>query len=307
MRKTCFAWIWLVAIVAGGITTACTEPIDLRNDGMESKLVITCILTDTVILENFHKVVAENYVTIQKTTPFFGNIFMENVADAKVWLNSKLMEVVGPGVYTLQNFLPVPGETYTLDVFYDLNGDGVDEQFTATATMPQKCHLDSLSLWRPFNIGDYFANLVLHIRGASGENYFGAKLNNDNDSRFFSTRILRYSLFRFDIFSNEDEKKRLESDWWISKEMSYDNENKYYIFAGDTLAVTLESLSKEYHRFLEVAKMELSQNSPLFSGPRSNVPSNFTGGALGIFGAYTASRATIEVPRDVGLPTRTGE
>ena len=308
MRRFCFALIWMTTIVSGKVIIACTEPINLYNEGMEPKLVITCVLTDTLIEDNFHRVVSENYVVIQKTTPFFGNQFVEQVSGAEVRLDGELLTMTGPGSYSPEDFLAIPGKTYTLEVRYDLNGDGVDEIFTATTTVPPKCHLDSIVLHPLTSRGDYLAGLALYFQGASGENYYGAKLNNKNDSRLFSTRILRYSLFPFDVFSKEGEYQRLMTNWMIQKEMSYDNASKYYVYAGDTLSVTLESLSKEYYRFVDVAKTELSQNNPIFSGPRSNVPTNFTGGALGIFGSYTASSASLQIPPDTqGLPKRPEE
>jgi len=294
-------YFFVLALLAG----SCTEPIDLHSDGMAPLLAITCVLTDTTVLEFGHFVVSENNVVIQKTTPYFGDLFTEYVLSAKVRLNSELLTLTGQGYYTPKDFQAEPGKEYTLEVLYDLDGDGVEEVFRATTTMPQRCHLDSITLHPlPFG-GDYFANLRVHFMGVPGENYYGAKLNNLNDTRMFSTRILRYTLFQYDFFSNEEEYKRLSPDWYIQHEMSYDNEEKYYIYAGDTLSVTLESLSKEYHHFLEVAKIEASQRNPFFSPPRANLPTNFSGGAIGIFGAYTASSAKVLIPEDTqGLPKR---
>ena len=287
--------------------TACTEPIDLSNDGMESLLVINCILTDTIIDNNFHASVSENNVVIQKTTHYFGEVYTHYVSGAKVWLNSELLTMRSVGVYSLgDGFKVVSGQTYSLEVHYDMDEDGVEEVYTATTTVPQKCHLDSISFFSFGFTSDYLARLRLHFQGFPDKNYFGAKFNNENDIRTYSNRILRYCLFsEFDVLSGEEEYQRLLADWWIQKEMAYDNTEKYQIYAGDTLSVTLEALSQEYHRFLEVAKVELNQNIPLFSPPPSNVPTNIRGGAIGIFGAYTASRAEIVVPLSTnGLPKR---
>ena len=303
MKRFWPTFLGIATFIAGEMIPSCTEPIDLTNDGMKPKLVVTCILTDTLIEENIHRVVSENRVVLQRTTPFFGGEFVVSIADAKVWINGELLPMMSPGLYAQADFCAIPGETYTLEIYYDMNGDGIEEYYTATTIVPQKCRLDSVALVPLMVHGDYYAFLNLYFPGSAGENYFGAKLNNEGDEKVFSTRILRYSLFQFDVFSKEEEYQSLMADWFISKEMSYDNETKYYLYAGDTLSVTLESLSKEYHRFIEVAKIELSPHTPLFSGPRSDVPSNITGGALGIFGSYTASRATVVLPQE-GLPKR---
>lgn len=295
-------------MVGGKAIVSCTEPIDLSNAGMESLLVINCILTDTIYENNFHASVAENNVVIQKTTPYFGEVFTNYVSGAKVWLNDKSLTMSSVGIYSPgEGFKAVSGQTYSLVVHYDMDGDGVEEVYTSTTTVPQKCHLDSVSLFSLNFTSEFFAYLRLHFQGFSGKNYFGAKLNNENDIRTYSNRILRYYVFgEFDILDGDEEYQRLlASEWLIRKEMAYDNQDKYYIYAGDTLSVTLEALSEEYHRFLEVAKVELSQNIPLFSPPRSNVPTNIQGGAIGIFGAYTASHAEVVIPLSTpGLPKR---
>jgi len=297
----------ILTILAGKITTACTEQIDLKNDGMESMLVINCILTDNY--EFGREYVPENRVSIVRTTPFFGDFTFDFVSDAKVWLDSELLTMTSPGNYVPEDdFSIVSGKTYALEVRYDLDGDGIDEIYMATTTIPPKYHLDSISI-APMSWTDEFsAFLVLHFQDSLLHSYLGAKLNDENNVIFpvYSNRILRYCLFQFDTFLKEEQYRNLWADAWrIRHEMNYDNQSKYYIYAGDTLSVQLEVLSEEYYRFLEVAKIELSQNNPLFSGPRSNVPTNIKGGALGIFGAYTSSRAYIQIPPDTpGLPKR---
>ena len=285
--------------------SSCTEPIDLRNDGMKPMLVITCILTDTIVEYDFF---SENKVIITKTVPFFDDDFPDPVDGAKVWLDSEPLTMSSAGIYVPEDgFFAIPGKTYTLEVHYDIDEDGVDNIFKATTTIPPKYHLDSITL-APFlgEFGDFAAFLVLHYKDTIGHRYIGGKFTNENEARFYSDRLLRYGLFKYDSFLKEREYRKVPAtDWLIRKEMAYDNTNKYYIYAGDTLSVELDMLSEEFYRFLETARTELSQNNPMFSGPRANVRSNFTGGALGIFGSYTFSRAiyplSVHTP---GLPKR---
>jgi len=305
MNKYISIFLFVLPLFAGSLPTACTEPIDLKNDGMEPKLVINCILTDTIIGPSF---ILENKVTIVKTTSFFGNDFVHAISGAKVWLNSELLTMESPGIYSpKEGFCGIPGASYTLEVHYDLNSDGADEIFTATTVMPQKCQLDSITFGPTITLfGEVFAFLFLHFEKTPGTNYYGAKLNNENDYRFYSSRILRYCLLQYDAFAENDDYLRVPAEWYMRHALPYDNETRYYIYAGDTLTVALESLSQEYHRFLEVAKTELSQNNPMFSGPRSNIPTNFSGGALGVLGAYTSSRASLPIPLNntLKLPVR---
>jgi len=287
------------------LTTACTERIDLRNDGMEPMLVITCILTDSIA--QFGE--QENKVIISRTTPYFGSLYYNYVSGAKVFINSNALKMNGTGHYEHEEaFCGVPGQTYTLEVRYDVNGDGVDEIYTATTTIPQKYQLDSITLSRiPYNV-NYMARLSLHFQDSIGNGYFGARLCNENNGIYYSNRILRYCIFPFGPFSKDDYHRILQPpdlDWIIRHQLRWDNEESYYIYAGDTLSVELEALSPEYHRYLEVAKTEQSQKNPLFSAPSANIPTNIKGGALGIFGAYTTSRASVVIPLDTpGLPVR---
>ncbi|MDR2585551.1 MAG: DUF4249 domain-containing protein [Prevotellaceae bacterium] len=291
------------------LPVACTEPIDLWNDGMEPKLVITCILTDSVINSyggDFY--INRNQVVISKTTPFFDTVFnIQTVDNATVWLDSELLIKGPPGFYlTEDDFCAIPGKTYTLEVHCDVNGDGKEEIFTAVTTVPPKYKLDSLTLSPLPLIRDYMALINLHFDDPWDHRYFGAKLTNEDDGSCYSDRILRYSLIRLNAFLSDDKYRSVPvTDWIIRHEMPHNNKEKYFVFAGDTLSVEFEALSKEYWQFLEAAKTELSPNNPMFSGPRSNVPTNIKGGAIGIFGSFTSSRAVIQIPPDTpGMPKR---
>jgi len=304
--RTFTVFLFTLTLLAGKLTIACTEPIDLRNDGMEPMLVINCILTDTIV-EFGRQFVSENKVVIVKTATYFGSSYPQPVLGAKVWLDSELLRMTSPGSYEPEEgFFAIPGKTYTLEVHYDANGDGADEVYTATTTVPPKYHLDSVSIIPLPVTQEYTAILMLNFMDNRENKHFAIKINNENESSFYSNRILRYGLFSLDSFSNEEEYRRMPAPGiWIRHEMNYDNGSIYNIFAGDTLSVQLDVLSPEYYQFLEAAKTELSHNNPFFSGPRSNVPTNIKGGALGIFGSYTFSRTLVQIPIDTpGLPKR---
>jgi len=305
MKRTLTIFLLALTLLAGRMTIACTEPIDLRNDGMEPMLVINCILTDTIVRFG-RQFVSENKVVIIKTGNYFGSDYPQMVSGAKVWLNSEQLRMSGPGTYEHDgDFLAIPGKTYTLEVHYDANGDGVDQIYKATTTVPLKYKLDSVSLTPLPVTQEFMAILMLNFADSLDNKHFAVKINNENERSFYSNRILRYGLFSFDSSSGEDNYRRTPAGFLVRHEMNYDNGGTYYIYAGDTLSVQLDVISPEYFQFLEAAKTELSHNNPLFSGPRSNVPTNITGGALGIFGSYTFSSALIQIPIDTpGMPKR---
>jgi len=308
MKRVFIISLFALTLLAGRMTTACTETIDLRNDGMEPMLVINCILTDT-IMERNRQFVDENRVIILKTARYFNDEFPQRVNGAKVWLNSELLRMVAPGTYAPEDgFSAIPGETYTLEVHYDADGDGIDEIYTATTTVPPKYRLDSTTIVPLPITREFSALLTLNFMDSLKYKYFAVKVDNENEVDFYSSRILRYGLFSFDSPSDNEDYRRmpiLDPVFVIRHEMAYDKGDTYYIYAGDTLSVQLDVLSPEYYQFLEMAKMVLSHNNPLFSGPRSNIPANITGGALGVFGSYTFSRALVQIPIDTpGMPKR---
>ena len=307
MKKLLLFSLFAFAILSGKVTTACTEPIDLSNSGMDPMLVITCILTDTT--EFGRNIVNENEVFIGRTVDYFGQWQNVGITGAKVWLDSEPLTFRGSGFYRPQEgFTVVPGKTYTLEVQYDFDNDGVDEIYTATTTVPPKYKLDSISLAPLSFTSDYLALMMMYFNDSLGHKYFGAKLNNENDERFYSSRILRYACFELNDFTAGGIYRSIplsSFEFYIRHEMNYDNKEFYRIYAGDSLMVQLEALSSEYYHYLEVAKTELSHNNPLFSAPRTNVPTNIKGGALGVFGSYTFSRAYVQVPKNTpGLPKR---
>ncbi|MCL2739233.1 MAG: DUF4249 domain-containing protein [Bacteroidales bacterium] len=284
---------------------SCTEPIDLENKGMAPMLVITGVISDRVKDHDFS--FNDNQIVIQKTTSFFARESPAFVTGAKVWVDGIPLIDMKNGAYEFpdEEFCGVPGQTYTLEVHYDMDGSGAVKVYTATTTMPQACQLDSISLrsgiFRPSD--EYRAWLWLHYQDdGSVPTYYCAKLRNDNNGYPYSGRILRYSLFSLSDLVLDGASRTTPSGWNIRHEMQYDNQRVYPMFAGDLLMVELESLSKEYYDYLAAARTELTQNNPLFSGPRSNLPSNIKGGALGIFGSYTTSRASLILP--AGLPAR---
>ncbi|MCL2502563.1 MAG: DUF4249 domain-containing protein [Bacteroidales bacterium] len=300
MRKYIYRIIFTLILIS---PMSCTELLDLENQGMPPVLVITGVISDRV--KDFQFSFNDNQILIQKTTSFFTRELAAFVTGAKVWINDMPLVDMNNGYYELpdEEFCGIPGQTYTLEVHYDMDGDGIEEVYTATTTMPQPCQLDSIRLVSPLlsRPGTYRVRLLYQDDG-SIPTYYCAKLRNDNNDRPYSGRILRYALFSWTGFDSDSTSKQQMLPWIIEHEMRYDTQYEYYMFAGDLMMVELESLSKEYYDYLVAAQTELTQNNPLFSGPRTNLPTNIKGGAIGIFGSYTTSRASLILPSD--LPSR---
>lgn len=278
------------------VLAGCTEPIDLQSDGMEPQLVISGTLSTNP---------GYQYITVAQTGNYFDLELPYDVDATEVRINGEKLIHDGTGTYSLgDNFAAVEGKRYDLEVWIDFDRDGVDECYTATTTVPYHRDLSSLTLESvmPSSPPDVPFLLVAGIDDQVGEDYYGASLSINGD--LYSNRILRYCVMTLDISAQDGEPVRYPlTDWIIYESLTWDNGATYDLYCGDRLTVELQTLSKEYHKYLTDAKTEKNQQFPLFSGPRGNVEGNIEG-ALGIFGSYACSRRTVIIPDCKGLPKR---
>lgn len=276
---------------------ACTTTVEIVTDDVEPHLVITGALCNRA---------TTHIITVASTGPYFSPELPENLRGAEVQINGVSLETNQNGIfYTKSDFMPVPGETYRLDVYIDFDRDGRPECYSATTTVPEVHVLDSINLAMLFpkkTINPPWF-IVGSFRDSPGEDYYGAALY--VNSHNYSNRLLRYYVHNLNDYGREGQYVQFPiMEWIISKELPWDNANTFPLYQGDVLTVELQTLSKEFYEFLSVAKEEVSQQVPLFSGPRGNVRGNISGGALGVFGSYTVSRASTVIPSCSGMPVR---
>ncbi len=285
----------ILLTILGGIA-GCTEPIEMIGDDMDPKLVIT----GTLSTEPGYQI-----VEISSTVPYFGTDLPENMDAARVMLNDIELIRDAPGIYTTgPNFAAVEGETYLLEVWIDFDRDGKEEYYSATTTVPYVHVLESLTV-RSLIQGEINIPFVLlaGFQDTPGEDYYGAALWINNE--LYSNRILRYYVHSLNDYSQDGSFIRYPiPEWIITESLVWDNGETYDLYAGDVLTVELQTLSKEYYKFLQEAKIEKNQHFPLFSGPRGNVTGNISGGALGVFGSYAVNCKSVILPSCPGLPER---
>lgn len=268
--------------------SACTERMDITTDNATPQLVITgYVTTDTTA----HR------IQISRTVGYFGTEKPKTYSDAVVEINGMALHSLGEGIYaTDSTFYGIAGNTYTLDVWVDFNEDGTPEYYTATTTMPVMHTLDSTTLsplksmtskpaWWP----------MVHFFNHPGPNDFGVNLYIRDT--LYSSKLQRYFLYTLDNSAAENQYIHFPVyGYTIQEEMRWDHGTRFKVYPGDTVTVELNVLSREYYEYIRTAKLEISGGNPLFAGPPANVPGNISGGALGIFGAYTASRKQAVMP-----------
>jgi hypothetical protein len=287
-------------LVAGVVTCvavlflcgACTERMEIATDYAPPRLVITgCVTTDTMA----HK------IQISRTVGYFGSEQPRTYSNATVTINGRRLQSEGNGSYaTDASFYGVGEERYTLDVWVDFDEDGTAEHYTAATTMPKVHQLDSITL-SSLRFGSTQAPwmILLHFQDLPGPNYFGGHLY-VNDT-WYSNKIQRYYLNFFGDYTAEGQYIHFPAtSYLIQEEMRWENDTHFLVYPNDVITFELNALSEEYFEFIRTAQQEISGGNPLFAGPPANVPSNLSGGAIGIFGAYTVSRKKLILPSKEG-------
>jgi hypothetical protein len=268
--------------------------MDITSDYITPRLAITgYITTDTT----------EHKIQVRRTAAYFGKAQQAACTNAVVKINGVALYPAGDGEYLTDNsFYGESGKTYTLDVWLDFDEDGADEHYTATTVMPAIHTLDSVSL-SSVRQGDALPPwmLMVHFRDLPGPNYFGVHLYIHQASGrkiWYSEQLSMYFLNIFGDYAAEGQYIDFPAlEYIISASMRWRNDERIPLQPGDTLIAELNTLSPEYFEFIRTAQLEINGGNPLFAGPPANMPSNIQGGAIGIFGAYTASRQRVVIPQ----------
>ena len=272
---------------------ACTERIFLDNEGTTPRLVIIGLISNTP---------APYQIYLQNSSgkyfaPPEESMNTAYTGGAEVWLDEELLVCTNPGIFhTRSNFQAQPGKKHTLTVRCDYNQDGRIEEYKASTVAPPIYKLDSISLLPVRSGSDFPAMLMLHYQDNIGKDYLCTYLT--IAGKLYSDRILRFGFLANELLGDKDGAYRHVpvSNWILqTKGMDHDNDSRMPIYRYDELLVDLVAMCSETHTFMDAARTQLGQSNPLFFGPRANLPTNFSGGALGLFGSYTMSNASLVV------------
>ncbi len=252
-----------VIIVCG----ACEEVIDVNLKNISPKVVIESFITN--VDDPF-------IVKITKSQDFFNQSNFSTVRNATVQLEylsvkENLIEK-GGGYYISSRTIGIPGRTYTLKITAD------DETFGATVELPNPVPIDTV-YFQPGLFHSDSLNIFVGFRDpALTENYYRIRLY----------RNRRYAVN--DYF--------LMTDALLNGEKIVAPIYYRYFAPGDTVVVELLNLEKctwKYFKGLSEAILQgVNSQAP------GNPPTNLTGGALGIFGAWGSSSYRITVPKLAG-------
>lgn len=278
--------VWLGVFMAPVILGACTERIDIELDTTFKRLVVEGIVTTDSV---------RHFVKLSTTSDYFSNRPSPAVSDAEVELtfdgNSLILEEQDtlPGLYlTPEAFRGSVGTTYDLTIGrIDVDGDGAEEEYHASCTMPGGIRLDSIFL---NYFTSYFASgyeVYMFALDPPGRNWYSLKFWKNSD--LLTDTLIKYSVQPDDFYDGNYLFYNIPIGFYD------DGDPRTALFQGDTVTLELNTIDQSFYDFVLDAQLEIWGNNPLFSGPSANVRSNLDNGARGIFTAYSIDRASVEV------------
>ncbi len=267
MKNILFA---MASIVAIALLNSCTKVIDVNLNEADPKIVIEAELVSGT---------RDFTVKVTKTSDFFNPGQPVTIDDAAVFLKkgtdaSFNLTSEGSGIYSLKNFTATENMSYFLSVTVE------GKTYEATDFLPKNVPLDSLSVIVPESIpfnptgADSFQIIVNYQDPAADLNFYRIRSTVNGIPRSEGAKLLviedRYSVgayFMLPIFTDSYEK-------------------------NDSVDVELVSISHAmFDYFNTLALLVDGSGSPAPTNPSSN----WSGGALGYFGAFSVSKQTIVV------------
>jgi hypothetical protein len=176
---------------------------------------------------------------------------------------------------TEKNVYGQVGVEYTLNI--DLEGD----IYEATSIMQPVTPIDSL-LWRWDNFKQSYRILLYGQEPAGKGDYYLWHLEKNGERL---TKQINQMLITSDDFSDGNYIQGLEVDHW---------EMEFNFQPGDTVRVMQHSLTKTAFDFIAGVLTE-HNNGQVAMRPPSNVPSNVSNGALGLFHASAIAQKTVVI------------
>ncbi|MDR1918874.1 MAG: DUF4249 domain-containing protein [Tannerellaceae bacterium] len=242
---------------------SCEERINIQTDASAPRLVIYgYITTDTL----------QHGVRISRSSDYFSTDKPEGISQAKVSIRHKdevftLTESPSEQGYyqTEAGVSGEVGETYTLQVSLDFDGDGQEEAYEASSVLPPVATLDSIAV-RPSTLFEHFLEVQIWGRlPEQEENFLSFHLYRDD-------YLVNDSLQGFSINSDEF----LSSKDIIGFPAFYLNQRRESstLRPGSMITFQIEGITREYGTFILNAQAEARGSTPMFSAPPANLETN---------------------------------
>jgi len=243
--KTYFR-IMLCALTMG--LTSCEDVIDVELQKAPERLTVEASIDWEKGSSG-----SDQLIKLSKSSAYFDTSTNTSVSGASVMIrnNTNNAEFIfvdqNNGTYTTTGFVPILGQSYTLEIIYD------GEVYTATETMVPVTDIIEVtqSTENGFNEDDIEINLVFQDP-AEEENYYLFKFQEEGD-------LLPFLEDGDDEFINGN-----EIDWWYEKEEDDDTDEIEALVPGDVVFIDFYAISESYHNYIRIL-IEQNEGAGLFS------------------------------------------
>ncbi|MDR1646056.1 MAG: DUF4249 domain-containing protein [Tannerellaceae bacterium] len=286
LNRQAAAWTLSVVLLAG--LSSCQERVFIDTTASAPRLVIYGYLTTDTLAHAIRLTRSSGYFSTGKPDGISGAQVTIRRQDGAWPLTESPSE---PGLYrTADNVAGQIGETYTLNVSVDFDGDGQPEEYEAISFLPPAPQLDSIAV-QPSSLSDHHMEVLTWGRLPEGEiNYFSFHL-------YLNGRIVNDSLQGYSISNDE----YLQKKYIEALPVSYLNQRREAseLQDGDSLTLQVEGITREYALFITNAQSEYRGSMPLFSAPPANIETNIRrlapsgSDVAGFFTAFSVNRVAM--------------
>lgn len=266
-------------VAAALIMASCTEKIDIELDESYTRLVVEgSITTDTTA----------HVIRLTRSTSYFYPEQAPGVSGAEVTINDGseiiILNETEPGNYTTPaDFYGMPGREYTLSIKLSEPIGGYDS-YSASSYMNIPAPLDSIKAvfrndWGP----DGYYEITCYVQDSPTVD-------------FYMFNVLKNGVLMSDtlnkVFVTDD--RFYNGNYTNGIGIGYLNQSyeRQRVNPGDVLAIESARITEEYFRFVTQLQIQSGYQSPLFSGPPSNIKGNINNGGIGFFATYPVSYTT---------------
>lgn len=276
---------WMAMLLVG-LVVSCTEVIEIELDSTFRRLVVYgTVTTDSI----------RHQVELSTSSDYFSNQPSPSVPGALVELEfgatrmSLVEHDIIAGLYlTPVAFRGIPGTTYELYISQvDVDGNGTEELYHASSTMPGGVRLDSIAV---SYFSSYYGSgyqVFMYALDPPTRDWYGLKFSKNSD--LLTDTLIKYNVQADDFYNGK------YLFFGIPIGFMSDDDPRESLVPGDTVTLELNSIEQAYYDFVLDAQLEIYGNNPLFSGPPANVRSNISNGGKGVFTAYSVERASVVV------------
>ena len=197
---------------------------------------------------------SDQLIKLSMSSAYFETNTNTNVSGASVMIRNNtsnaefVFEDQNNGTYTTTGFVPVLGQSYTLEILYD------GELYTATETMVPVTDIIEVtqSTENGFNEDDIEINCGVPRSSRKKRIIYLFKFQEEGD-------LLPFLEDGDDEFINGN-----EIDWWYEKEEDEDTDEIEALVAGDVVYIDFYGISESYYNYIRIL-IEQNEGAGLFS------------------------------------------